>query len=62
MWSETDARPHINVKEIMTILIFLRGFFPSFSRRFKVVVWETDNTSALAYVKKEPLPLSPSFK
>ena len=61
-----DARLHINVKEIMALLIFLRDFFPSISRRIEVVVWEMDNTSAFAYVKKEggtsslPLQLLPS--
>ena len=46
-WSETDARLHINVKEIMALLIFLRDFFSSIPRKIKVVVWETDNTSGL---------------
>ena len=44
---------HINVKETMTLLIFLRDFLPSVQRPVKVILWETDSTTALAYIAKE---------
>ena len=47
------AHLHINVKETMTLLIFLRDFLPSIHRPVKSILWETDSTTALAYIAKE---------
>lgn len=47
------ARLHINVKEITALLIFLRDYFPSIHRPVRTILWETDSTTALAYISKE---------
>ena len=48
-----DARLHINVKEIRTLHIFFKDFFPHLHPRPSSIVWETDNTAALAYIKNQ---------
>ena len=53
IWPATDVLLHISVKERIVLRIFLEVFFPSISRPVKVIRWEVDNTTALAYVKKE---------
>ena len=52
-WAPADALLHINVKELMVLLIFLREFYSRCNLRIKTIRWEVDNTSALAYVKKQ---------
>ena len=47
------AHLHINVKETMTLLIFLRDFLPSVPRPVKSIMWETDSMTALAYILKQ---------
>ena len=52
-WSPADALLHINAKELTVLLIFLKDFFPLISEPVKIIRWEVDNTTALAYVKKQ---------
>ena len=43
---------HINVKEIMVLRIFLQHFLPS-DRLVRRLLWRSDNTTAMAYVRRE---------
>ena len=52
-WSSiADAPAHINAKELMTLLIFLRDFLPRRDSPLSLL-WRTDSSTALAYVRKE---------
>ena len=44
---------HINVKELMALMIFLQDFLPSVDRPVSTLLWETDSTTALSYIRKE---------
>ena len=48
-----DALLHINVKELMTLRIFLQQFYLPSGRFVQHLLWRTDNTTALAYIRKE---------
>ena len=50
---DANAPAHINAKEIMALMIFLRDFLPSVNRSVKTLLWETDSTTALSYIRKE---------
>ena len=52
-----DAPVHINAKELFTLLIFLRDFLPPSDRR--ALLWRTDSTTAIAYIRKEGGTVSP---
>ena len=47
-----DAPAHINAKELMALVIFLRVFLPP-SVDARDLLWRTDSTTAIAYVKRE---------
>ena len=53
MWDDASARHHINVKEFMTLRLFLRDYLPQFSPQPKSLLWKSDNSTALAYTRKE---------
>ena len=57
---DADAPAHINAKELFTLHIFLRDFLPS-SILPRSLLWRTDNTTAMAYVKKEGGTISQSL-
>lgn len=48
-----NVQAHINVKEIMALKIFLLDFLPSVSFPVETLVWETDSTTALSYIRKQ---------
>ena len=50
-WSPLSSRFFINHRELLTVLLALRGFLPSL--RSPVVAVFSDNTTALAYLKKQ---------
>ena len=52
-WDDATARLHINVKEFMTLMIFLQVYLPQLSPQPRSLLWYSDNTSALAYTRKE---------
>ena len=53
LW-EMDAPAHINAKELMTIFIFLRDFLPpSLVPSPRSLLWRCDNTTAIAYVRRQ---------
>ena len=54
---DADAPVHINAKELFTLLIFLRDFLPPSDCR--ALLWRTDSTTAIAYVRKEGGTISP---
>ena len=52
-WTDViNAPAHINAKELTALLIFLRDFLPP-SVDARSLLWRTDSTTALAYVKNE---------
>ena len=53
-WAATNvAVPlHINVKEILALKVFISDFLPP-SADGRSLLWRTDNTTALSYIKKE---------
>ena len=51
-WTDVDARRHINVKELSTLKIFLTDFLPQ-SKNGCELLWRTDSSTSLAYIKKE---------
>ena len=52
-WKDVvDAPAHINAKELTALLIFLRDFLPP-SVIARNLLWRTDSTTALAYVRNE---------
>ena len=52
-WTDfVDAPVHINAKELMTLHIFLQDFLPPLSSPC-TLLWRTDSTTALSYVKNE---------
>ena len=50
-WSHLSSRFSINHRELLVVLLALRGFLPSL--RGRVVAVFSDNTTALAYLKKQ---------
>jgi hypothetical protein len=58
LWDSTTALLHINVLETTAILIFLACILPKLSKQ-RNILWRVDNTTALAYVKKEGGTCSP---
>ena len=50
-WSPLSSRFSINHRELLAVLLALRGFLPSL--RGRVVAVFSDNTTALAYLKKQ---------
>ena len=53
LWTETANAPaYINAKELMVLLIFLRDFLPQCDKPVSLL-WRTDNTTAMAYIRKE---------
>ena len=53
LWTSiADAPAHINAKELMTLLIFLRDFL-LLSDAPLSLLWRTDSSTAMAYVRKE---------
>ena len=53
LWtSRADAPAHINVKELMTLLIFLQDFLPLSDPPLSLL-WRTDSSTALSYIRKE---------
>ena len=53
LWEETvDAPAHINVKELTVLDIFLRDFLPPSDLPCKLL-WRTDSTTAISYVRRE---------
>ena len=52
-WAPADALLLMNVKDLMVLLIFLRDYFPFIPVPVQAIRWEVDNTTALAYVKKQ---------
>ena len=57
-WLDADALLHINVKEIITLKIFLTDFLPS-SYNGCSLLWRTDSLTSLAYIRKEGGTVSP---
>ena len=55
---DADAPVHINAKELSTLLIFLRDFLPP-SERLRGLLWRTDSTTAMSYIRKEGGTVSP---
>ena len=51
LWSPLSSRFSINHRELLAVLLALRGFLPSL--RGRVVAVFSDNTTALAYLKKQ---------
>ena len=49
---DADAHLHINVKELMVLRIFLQHFLP-YDRHVRRLLWRSDNTTAMAYIRKE---------
>ena len=47
-----DAPLHINARELHTLLIFLRDYLPP-SLTGKSILWHTDSSTAIAYIRKE---------
>jgi hypothetical protein len=56
-WDSTTTPLHINVLELTAILLFLQEILPPTSRRLSIM-WRVDNTTALAYIKKEGGPVN----
>ena len=54
---DADAPRHINAKELLTLRIFLSDFVPSV--RHQSLLWRTDSTTAIAYIRKEGGTASP---
>ena len=53
LWAETAGAPaHINAKELMTLLIFLRDFLPPSVEPINLL-WRCDSTTAIAYIRKQ---------
>ena len=53
LWSSiADAPAHINAKELMTLLIFLRDFLHHRGSPLSLL-WRTDSSTAMAYIRKE---------
>ena len=54
LWTATNvAVPlHINVKEILALKVFILDYLPP-SADGRSLLWRTDNTTALSYIKKE---------
>ena len=50
-WSPLSSRFSINLQELLAVLLALRGFLPSL--RGRVVAVFFDNTTTLAYLKKQ---------
>ena len=50
-WSPLSSRFSINHRELLAVLLALRGFLPSL--RGRVVAVFSDNTTALVYLKKQ---------
>jgi hypothetical protein len=52
LWDSTTARLHINVLETTALWHFLAFILPKSSNP-RNILWKMDNTTALAYIKKE---------
>ena len=50
LWSASQAKLHINVLELLTVLLALRHFLSMLSRQHVLV--RSDNTSAIAYINR----------
>jgi hypothetical protein len=59
-WDGTTTSLHINVLESTAMWIFPDCILPKSSRQ-RNILWRVDNTTALAYVKKEGGTCSPQF-
>ena len=60
-WTDiVDAPAHVNAKGLMALLIFLWDFLPS-SDVARNLLWRTDSTAALAYVRNEGGSISLPF-
>ena len=57
---DADAPVHINAKELFTLHIFLRDFLPP-SARLRALLWRTDSTTAISYIRKEGGTVSPAL-
>jgi hypothetical protein len=57
-WDSNTAGLHINVLEITALWHFLAFFLPKLSKPCNIL-WRIDNTTALAYIKKEGGTCSP---
>lgn len=55
---DVDAPRHINARELLTLRIFLTDFLPS-SVSHQSLLWRTDSSTAIAYVRKEGGTASP---
>ena len=53
-WESTnvDAQAHINVKELAALEVFLTVYLPQSANGCKLL-WRTDNTTALSYIRRE---------
>ena len=59
LWTEyVDAPAHINAKELLALDIFLTDFLPP-SAGGRKLLWRTDSSTALAYIRKEGGTVSP---
>jgi hypothetical protein len=58
LWDSTTARLHINVLETTALWHFLAYILPKLSKQ-RNILWRMDNTTALAYIKKEGGTCSP---
>jgi hypothetical protein len=60
LWDSTTAHLHINVLETTALWHFLAYILPKSSKQ-RNILWSVDNTTALAYVKKEGGTCSPQI-
>jgi hypothetical protein len=58
LWDSTAAHLHINVLETTAFWKFLDCILPKSSKQ-RNILWRVDNTTALAYIKKEGSTCSP---
>ena len=59
LWMDiADAPAHINAKELRVLDIFLTDFLPPSADGWKLL-WRTDSTTALSYIRKEGGTISP---
>ena len=54
LWTSTTVgvQAHINVKEMAALEVFLLDFLPQSTDGGKLL-WKTDNTTALSYIRRE---------